>query len=169
MKLCARCQKQLPLKAFHPKGVNRYQAHCKLCSYEYQREWYKINRRKQIDKNTKRKDRYRAMGHISWVKQLLYTMARSRNITITAEERAILAKKLEKDLLHTPYCPYTGEKLYPGINTALDHKNPISRYPKQALNYKNFQWVSKRYNVAKNDLTDDEFMILCKKISKLNK
>lgn len=169
MKRCARCQKELSLKAFHPKGPNRYQAHCKLCSYEYQREWYKENRQKVIDKNTKRKERYRAMGHVSWIKQLLDALARRRDIKLSPELKHGLATKLEKDLLETPYCPYTGEKLHPGVNTALDHRNPVSRFPKQAFLYKNFQWVSKRYNISKNDLTDDEFMILCKKVSKLDK
>lgn len=169
MKTCSRCKKKLNLTAFHMKGRNNYQTHCKLCSYEYQREWYKENRERLIDKISKRKERYRLTGHISWIKNLLTTASRCRKITLSREEKHKLAVQLEKKLLATTHCPYTGEKLYPGVNVSLDHKNPVSRFPKQAFIAKNLQWVSKRYNIAKNDLTDDEFAILCKKVSKLYK
>ena len=63
-------------------------------------------------------------------------------------------------------CPYTGEKLILGVNAWIDHILPRSRFPDQETSLDNLQWVSKKANLAKHNLTKDEFLDLCRLISK---
>lgn len=58
-------------------------------------------------------------------------------------------------------CPYTGRVLIPGVNAALDHIMPVSRFPELANDPANVQWVSVEINRAKGSLTDVEFVALC--------
>lgn len=62
-------------------------------------------------------------------------------------------------------CPYTGRKLIPGVNTSLDHKNPKSRFKKQAGDVDNFEWVDTDVNTAKLAMMKDEFIALCKLVA----
>ncbi len=67
-------------------------------------------------------------------------------------------------------CPYTGVELY------LETKNSLLRTPinasldridsKKHYTVDNIQWVLKKVNVIKNDLTHNEFIELCHLISK---
>lgn len=61
-------------------------------------------------------------------------------------------------------CPYTGEQLVLGLNAALDHRNPASRFPEEAKSLSNFQWIHKSVNSMKSDLTEEEFFALMKRI-----
>ena len=59
-------------------------------------------------------------------------------------------------------CAYTGEQLIPANTASVDHKIPVSR--DGTSNISNLQWVSKRINSMKSDLTHDEFIALCRRI-----
>ena len=61
-------------------------------------------------------------------------------------------------------CPYTGERLFPGVNMSLDHRYPVSRFPEKAKTLANLQWVSSVANAAKADLTEEEFFNLCETV-----
>lgn len=72
-----------------------------------------------------------------------------------------LLEKLEKqDFI----CPYTGDKLVLGLNAQIDHINPRSRFPELISNLENLEWVSKRANLAKGDMTKEEFIEFCRLI-----
>lgn len=60
-------------------------------------------------------------------------------------------------------CPYTGAELAPDDSTEMDHKVPISRGGTNDLS--NLQWLSRRANQAKADMTHDEFVALCALVS----
>lgn len=62
-------------------------------------------------------------------------------------------------------CFYTGQILTPGVDCQLDHIKPVSRFPELIGNVGNIQWVSKNANIAKNNLTHDEFINFCKTIA----
>jgi hypothetical protein len=64
-------------------------------------------------------------------------------------------------------CVYSGEPLVPGQTASLDHKTPITRGGVIAV--ENVQWVSKRVNTMKTDMTDFEFVNLCEVIAQRRK
>jgi hypothetical protein len=60
-------------------------------------------------------------------------------------------------------CAYTGETLVLGVNTSIDHKTPQCRGG--GHNIENLQWVSKRINGNKYNLTHEEFVAECANIA----
>lgn len=66
-------------------------------------------------------------------------------------------------------CPYTGEKLTLALNAHLDHIIPISRVEEFGIDPydpENVEWISKRANISKSDMTRDEFILFCAMIAK---
>jgi len=59
-------------------------------------------------------------------------------------------------------CALTGAQLVPTVNATLDHILPQSRGGTHAKS--NLQWVTRRSNEAKNDLTTHEFLELCRSV-----
>lgn len=60
-------------------------------------------------------------------------------------------------------CVYTGEALVLGENASIDHKKPVCRFPELSADVSNIQWVTRRVNFLKRDLTHEEFIaIVCK-------
>lgn len=55
-------------------------------------------------------------------------------------------------------CAYTGEPIALGVNAALDHIFPVSRFPDKAKDPENVCWVTREVNVMKNNLTLSEFI-----------
>jgi len=169
MKKCNSCKQLLPASNFHKRGIG-LQGQCKLCRNAYKKLWYAqpANRRKVIDRVAQDKIKYRMHGGITWVKSLLRNRGRTPKWStfdhITSEELHTLSLKLVKRLQAHPICPYTGIKLIPGVNIALDHKMPVSRQPELMFSIRNLQWVSKTYNRAKHDMTDQEFYDFCQLI-----
>lgn len=60
-------------------------------------------------------------------------------------------------------CRYTGEVLVPGKTTSLDHIIPTSRGGSDEEG--NLEWVTKRINSMKGDLTHDEFIAIYRQVS----
>lgn len=63
-------------------------------------------------------------------------------------------------------CALTGEQLVPTQNATLDHILPQSRGGTHARS--NLQWVTRSVNESKNDLTNEEFFELCRKVLRHN-
>lgn len=61
-------------------------------------------------------------------------------------------------------CPYTGEPLVLGLNDSVDHKLPQTKFPEQASDISNLEWVTEAVNRMKADKTPDEFLALIKQI-----
>ncbi len=60
-------------------------------------------------------------------------------------------------------CVYTDELLILGVNASIDHKTPQCRGG--GHNIENLQWVTKRINSNKFNLTHDEFVAECSSIA----
>jgi len=61
-------------------------------------------------------------------------------------------------------CYYSGLKLTPGVNASADHKWPKIRYPKRKADVSNMVWCDIHINYMKRDLTEYEFINMCKTI-----
>lgn len=59
-------------------------------------------------------------------------------------------------------CPYSGQKISPGVNAELDHIIPESRGGQTDLG--NLQWVLARVNQMKYSYPEDEFLAIIKSI-----
>jgi len=59
-------------------------------------------------------------------------------------------------------CELTGETLVRGVNASLDHRVPKSKGGDNSRS--NLRWVHKIANTIKKDLTDEEFIALCRRI-----
>jgi 5-methylcytosine-specific restriction endonuclease McrA len=59
-------------------------------------------------------------------------------------------------------CAYTGILLVPCWNMSLDHIVPVSKSSDLAHNIENVQWVTKEVNMAKQALSHDQFVALCR-------
>lgn len=60
----------------------------------------------------------------------------------------------------------TGEKLIPGFNASLDHIIPVSKGG--SSNKANLRWVTSTINHMKWDLTDEEFVNMCRVVVDLS-
>jgi len=57
-------------------------------------------------------------------------------------------------------CSYTGQEIVLGENDSLDHVLPKKRFPDKRKDLDNIQWVTRRVNKMKDDMTEDEFLSL---------
>jgi CRISPR/Cas system Type II protein with McrA/HNH and RuvC-like nuclease domain len=90
------------------------------------------------------------------------TLIRKNGIALTSIECA--TKLFWKWIQQRGRCAYTGRKLLPDSSTHLDHIIPQS---KGGANHPdNLQFICSAANIAKSDLSHDEFITLCKDISK---
>jgi CRISPR/Cas system Type II protein with McrA/HNH and RuvC-like nuclease domain len=59
-------------------------------------------------------------------------------------------------------CTYTAVALVPGVNASVDHRVPISRGGPHSI--ENVHWVDRRVNIAKADMTHEEFIAMCEEV-----
>ncbi len=124
---------------------------------QYQRAWLVDRKEKRICAKCSNPvlKNHSSLCEIHWYKKVA-----ERN-TGSTKNWEFLKKLAEKQ---NYLCPYSGEKLIPGVNMSLDHKYPVSRFPDYEHNLENVQWVSIKINQIKRDLTHDEFIVLVKQI-----
>ncbi len=61
-------------------------------------------------------------------------------------------------------CPYSGQKLVPGVNLSLDHKLPKSKFPELANKIENLQFCDRLVNNAKYTMSEKEFIVFIDRI-----
>jgi hypothetical protein len=61
-------------------------------------------------------------------------------------------------------CAYTGIKLVPGKNASVDHTASIFDAPHRAADITNLQWVTKRINASKHNLSHRPFIQMCRDV-----
>ena len=150
-KRCCRCKAHKPLLEFNKSRTNDDG----------------LDRRCRDCQNAKRKqEQLDAIDYVNhpkqaktWIRNTLHTWRGK----ISLDERVHLSELLYKQLLEQPTCPYTGDKLIPRSNCNLDHKVATSKGG-AVYDINNLQFVSRRYNQAKHDMTDQEFYDFCKLI-----
>jgi hypothetical protein len=60
-------------------------------------------------------------------------------------------------------CHYTGVKLEQGI-ASVDYILPVSRFPASEKDLSNIVWCTKQTNRIKSNMTEDEFVNICKRV-----
>jgi hypothetical protein len=151
MKRCCRCKSTKQLSEFNKSrsNIDGLDNRCRECQ------------------NAKRKqEQCDAVDYVNhpkqaktWIRNTLHTWGAG----LTMAERFKLSELLYKQLLDQPTCPYTGDILVPRSNCNLDHKLATSKGG-AVYDINNLQFVSRRYNQAKHDMTDQEFYDFCKLI-----
>ena len=131
------------------KRKREYQARKRLENPEEVKKYRRERHHKNLEKN-KRKLREYYYKRFFWGKAMkLRSLGRASYI-----ELAFLWK------LQRGRCALTGQKL--DRSAQLDHKNPRSKGGNDRI--ENLQWLTQTANLAKRDLTNDEFIGLCKLI-----
>lgn len=157
MKRCTGCKITKPLTDFNKDrsrkdGLDWY---CKVCN-----------------RNNLQYRRHKAQNYIaepkaaiSYIREILRTTVQDNQIILSPIQRYRLSKQLYKKLLNNPKCRYTGENLVPRVNLSLDHIKPIARGGRHVIS--NLEWISRRANQAKTDMTPEEFYLFCETALKL--
>ena len=173
---CVCCKSELPIESFHKNKTKKYGRtnRCKTCQNQLIVEWRNNNRARYNESQRRGAERRKANGScrncskpIAEFSQcfceihFLVNLGRS-NLN---DSRVSTAKALKEKLEEQNYtCPYTGEKLFLGVNAHLDHILPSSRFPDSRFDFNNLEWVSDKANLAKSNMTKDEFLSFCQKV-----
>lgn len=172
-KICYKCNLEQPLISFTKNRTKKdgLNLECKKCSSVRSLAWKKDN-----------PQRARANDRINQAKRLEHGLCRSCSNTLMPNHNRMCEKhwyiqaadtamgkgttingaKLREKMVRQNYmCPYTGEKLVPGVNAHLDHIYPRHRFPELEGEMDNLEWVSETVNLAKQVMTKDEFISFC--------
>lgn len=152
MKTCTGCLETFDLSNFY-LNYGKPISKCKSCVRDFRKRRRLENKCKDCNNPISKYSKTRCDRHL-----ILRTC--KRHIT----DESFPFDELVQKFFDNPYCPYTGEQLYPGYNVHLDHIYPVSRFPEKATDINNFQWISKQANKSKADLTHDEFISFIKQI-----
>lgn len=90
-----------------------------------------------------------------------YKQAARKNVGTRALGAQLKKKMCEQNFT----CPYTGERLFPGFNASIDHKNPVSRFPELRCDLDNVEWVLYEINIFKRAMTKAEFISACTRVA----
>jgi len=176
-KKCGRCKAYLPLDNFRKDVRYRYErvSWCRKCHIEYQREHRKKHRKqynamnsrwakRQLEKGLCCHCRNKRLPHSNyWCEEhYIRQVAYKRLQNASYDTYKILLNKFNAQ---NRKCPYTDEPLEFGVNTHLDHILPVNTFPELQCDVNNVEWVSKRANRMKADMTKEEFYNTCKYIS----
>jgi hypothetical protein len=170
MKLCGFCKVSKSKNAFSKNratadGLSYY---CKECLKAKSKENYAREGKKQV--STKRLtrlsmglcgkcDRRRLPSHQTMCE--FHFVKNSAAFGLGKSDNATTQALLDKLSQQNRTCSYTGDLLQLGVNAHLDHIYPSSRFPELANSLDNVEWVSVRANLAKGDMTKNEFLEFC--------
>lgn len=178
-KVCILCRQDLTFDCFHFNRTKKDGLHnrCKICQSKVSLEWAKNNRAKYNERQRKSKTLHLENGLCKHCKRPNLTTSNvCEDHYISNVSRCRLgsgnkeaAKKLKDKLITQNYlCPYTGEKLVVGVNAHIDHIMPACRFPELSGDLSNVEWVSDKANLAKRDMTKEEFLSFCQRVVDFN-
>jgi hypothetical protein len=161
-------------------GYRRYCDKCKINrskqDKEYMKEYYKKSDKEKNRKQSKISFEKRIANGLcgscnekrisysnSWCEKHWYISIAANSLYCQSVKLGdLLKKKMEKQNYR---CPYTNELLVPALNCHLDHILPKSRFPELIRNIDNVEWVLDKVNMAKRNMTKEEFILFCKTIA----
>lgn len=158
---CAKCNQEFELSEnnFY-KRSNRpkkpFDSYCKKCRLIIGKKYYQ----KSIDAGkcpycSKKSLEHTVHCFVCYFKNLSYkTFGNSKSWVKIAE---VVYKQ-------NYICPYTGDKLIPGLNMSLDHIIPHKGNKRLKADINNLQFVRYEINMAKHKMSHDEFIKMCKKV-----
>lgn len=164
LKYCPRCQRDLPLKQFHKNkfAVDGVQVHCRTCCAVSTRR--RVDRRKAarlcVVCGSRPLPSLREKGRVPYCERCYMRKTAGQNLRNTKLWLVLRDKLLSQRFR----CAYTGEVLVLGVNDSVDHILPRSRFPEIAREMSNVEWVTRRVNEMKKNLTRDEFLDLLRGI-----
>lgn len=172
MKICTRCNKELPLSEFHIKNskTNTRQTRCKKCVQElnkirkYKQDYAKAKERRKFKKEL---GICRACNNPCIPTKAVcekHYILDVCNKTLGKADGNTVSILLNR-FYSNPYCPYTGEKLKLGFNVHLDHIKSKKNRPDLSNDIDNVEWVSELANLSKNGFNKDEFIEFCKLVA----
>ncbi len=102
-------------------------------------------------------------------KSLKHSKMCERHFLMSIATSTLKNRKLADELLllfnlQNGKCYLTGRKLIFGLNAGIDHIIPRSKNKNLISDIRNIRWVDKKVNEIKRDLTDKEFVKLCKDV-----
>jgi len=176
LKKCEKCSNEYPATVgfFNPRYNGRNPSSdivylsrkCRECNRIYLNQ-YNASRRDIIRKNAKRsrtKHKLKNLCKRCNNKRLEHSqmceshwfisIARNAGLRESIEDGLLIKKILEKQ---NYICPYSGEKLVPGLNCSLDHVKPRSRYPELEKDPSNLEWTTILVNRSKYNMTKEEY------------
>jgi hypothetical protein len=180
-KLCAKCKTVKPASAFGPRytspdGLRHW---CNECGSEYQNKYYRNN----LEENRRRKREHMARARLDPMRRDKYVAAqrahyRENRKEICRKDRELRAKRFfwargrklkgifAKDLAalwkkQRGLCALSGRKL--DRTAHLDHI--IARTNGGTDEIGNFRWLDPWVNIARQNLTDEEFISRCNQIA----
>lgn len=175
-KYCQNCGAIKPVDDFFRQSTNPsgHAQWCKVCATASAREWQSRNKERVRSLQRQRQKQRLAEGmcehcrsarlpnhSLNCEKHYLAHIAKKALGRATLADIAALKAQLEKQGFK---CPYTGEHLILGLNAHLDHKFPVSRFPHLRGDLSNLEWVTRRANLAKGDMTKMEFLAFCRTV-----
>jgi hypothetical protein len=174
-KQCGKCKNILDLSLFSKNrtkkdGLDNY---CKKCASERTLNWVSNNterhknnqikaRRKRTEKGLCKYCLKKSLKHNNLCLEHWYRNVSWNHFKVEKYWEGLKAIAEKQDYK----CVYTDETLIPGLNMGLDHKKSQKNNPELKDDIANLQWVTKKINVIKNELSHDEFIDLCNAISK---
>lgn len=177
LKICYKCNEEQPLTFFSKNRTKKdgLNLECRKCSSVRSLKW-KIDNPKRSRANDRINQAKRLENGLccncSNAVMLNHNRMCEKHWYIEAAQHATRkgtvangVKLHQKMILQQYTCPYTGEKLVPGINAHLDHIYPRHRFPELEGDMDNLEWVSDTANLAKRVMTKDEFVNFCRLIA----
>ena len=163
-KRCPKCGYGLLLEDFYKLAGGRIHSWCKLCTIKVTSKSRKKCHHKRLEKGLCRICGKSRLKNSKSYCEFHYIDSLTRN-AMGYRSKEVALRLYDKLYSQNFICPYTGEKLILGVNAWMDHILPRSRFPSQITSLDNLQWVSKKANLAKHNLTKDEFISFCKVVA----
>lgn len=183
-KVCTKCRESKPIAAFGSRKAARdgLKPHCRACEAAYQRAQYTvraevIRERKRVymqhaRQDESKRDRWNAARrsnplyaeqqrvYLQQLRRRRFFVWRARNwnsrhrTTLTAHDLWALWRQ------QRGRCALSGRKL--DATAHLDHIAHVSRNGAHDLT--NIRWIDPRVNVARSNMTDAEFVTMCRQV-----
>ena len=173
-KQCLECCLSLPFSDFGRRGED-FSNRCKKCvnQKEYKRRKENLEKHNQTQRDARKARNNKKICKVCknpiienrtlCEKHWFIDISKNRVKAATIQAGEALRQKWVNQNYK---CPYTGELLKPGVNMHLDHIYPVSRFPDQAHDINNVEWILESVNKAKGKMTKEEFLYLCERIVK---